>query len=346
MLPSLFSIFLDYKCNFWCNHCSVGSSPRTVMPMPRELLIKILTEMREVPSAKVVVFTGGEATLRKDLLLEGIALAKQGGYLTRVVSNGWWAQTPERARAMVRELQNAGLDELNTSYDDFHAPFASIECVINLVQAAMEAGLRVGLGVIVDKDATWNAITVRSALCERLGMDIEELERRVAILDDYPTPAGTGEGLDVEGLDAGDKLNVGCNEAMKTISLHPNGMVKACCGHAMFYAHDLTIGNLYEEHLSDILKRSQQNLIYWWVHMLGPKRILDKLGVEGTYTSICHACQVLFTEHRQEMLEYLKEHRDEVLQNDILLGDNIKRISQVFVRRKDEILSKMRMVEQ
>ena len=40
MLPSLFSVFLDYRCNFACAHCSVGSNPRTVMPMPRSLLLK------------------------------------------------------------------------------------------------------------------------------------------------------------------------------------------------------------------------------------------------------------------------------------------------------------------
>ncbi|WP_069802415.1 radical SAM/SPASM domain-containing protein [Thermogemmatispora onikobensis] len=345
MLPSLFSIFLDYKCNFWCGHCSVGSSPRTVMPMPRELLLKIMTELREVPTAKVVVFTGGEATLRKQLLLEGISLAKAGGYVTRVVSNGGWATTPERARAMVRDLKSAGLDELNTSYDDFHAPFASIECIVNLVRAGLEEGLRIGLGVIVDKNATWDAAAVRRALSEGLGMEIAEIEKRVTILEDYPTPTGSGEQLDVNGLDAGDKLNMGCPEVLKTVSLHPNGMVKACCGHAMFYAQDLTLGNLNEERLIDILTRSQQNLVYWWLHMLGPKRILDKLGVEGTYTSICHACQALLADHRQAMLEYLKAHRDEVLLQDVVLGDSLKRVSTIVLKRKEEILAQMRRLE-
>lgn len=340
MLPTLFSVFLDYKCNFWCSHCSVGSSPRTVMPMPRELLVKFMEGIREVPTAKVVVFTGGEVTLRKDLLLEGIALAKAGGLITRIVTNGGWATTPEAASRMVQDLKHAGLDELNTSYDDFHAPFTPIGNIANLVRAGLDAHMRLGMGVIVDKNATWDSVAVREALCKDLGMSLSDLDQAITIVEDYPTPSGSGEGLDVEGLDAGEKLNMGCPEVIKTVSLHPNGTVKACCGHVMFYSHDLTLGNIKEERLLDIVSRAQHNIVYWWIHMLGPKRILEKLGVQGNYSSICHACQVLTTQHREEMLEYIKTHRSEVVLNDIAFSDMLKGLSRIAVIRKDEILER------
>jgi MoaA/NifB/PqqE/SkfB family radical SAM enzyme len=308
--------------------------------MPRELLIKFMTEIREIPTARVVVFTGGEATLRKELLLEGITMAKEGGYITRVVTNGGWATTPEAARRMVQDLKKAGLDELNSSYDDFHSPFTPISNIVNLVRAGLEAEMRIGLGVIVTKDGTWNAEAVRKAVSEGLGMPIEDVEKRVAILEDYPTPSGSGENLDVEGLDAGAKLDIGCPEVIKTVSLHPNGTVKACCGHVMFYSHDLTLGNVKEERLLDIVSRAQHNLLYWWIHMLGPKRILEKLGVQGNYTSICHACQVLTTQHRKEMLEYISTHREEVMVDDVIFGDMLKGFSLLAIQKKEKILKR------
>ena len=341
MLPSLFSVFLDYRCNFECAHCSVGSNPRTVMPMPRSLLLKFFQEVREVPTARVVVFTGGEPTLRPDLLLEGITLAKEGNLLTRVVTNGYWAVTPERAEQFARQLREAGLDELNTSFDDFHAPFVRVERIANAIRAALAVGLRVALGVIVDKNAKYNSRTVREALAAALDVSVGELEKRVAIVDDYPAPTGTGSELDVAGLDGGDKLNVGCPQVLRTVSIHPNGLVKACCGHAMFYAPDLTVGNLLEESLADILKRGQTNLVYWWIHMLGPKKILEKLGVNGNYSHICHACHVLLSKHREEMLEYLAVNKDDILLNDVLLSDSVRRAAQLAVDRKDEIRSRL-----
>jgi hypothetical protein len=312
--------------------------------MPRQLLLEVLTQIREIPTARVIVFTGGEPTLRKDLLLEAISLAKETGCITRVVTNGWWARSKESAKALVVRLKEAGLDELNTSYDDYHGPFAPITVIINLVQAALEVGLRVGVGTIKNKDSVYDSDRVRQEVASGLGVDVDKLEEKVFFIDDYPTPTGTGSDLDTSGIAAGNKLDMGCTEVMKTVSIHPNGLVKVCCGHAMFYNPDLTVGNLWEERLPDMLNRGQQNLLYWWIHMLGPKRILEKLGVEGNYSSICHACDVLLRQYREPMLEYIMQHKDDVLLNDVLFSDYIRRAAQVVVKRQGDIERRLRVL--
>lgn len=93
----------------------------------------------------------------------------------------------------------------------------------------------------------------------------------------------------------------------------------------MFEHGDLTIGNLMETPLRELVEKARHNLMYWWVHLTGPKRILEKIGVQGHYTGICHACMVLFTQHRDKAIPYLIEHRDEVLANDILMSDFLQR---------------------
>lgn len=342
MLPTLFSVFLDYKCNFWCDHCSVGSSPRTVLPMSRELLDKFLDELPAVETAAVVAFTGGEATMRWDELVYAIGRVKEARMVSRLVTNGWWAKSPARAVGMTRELKKAGLDELSTSFDDFHEPFIGLSEIANLLRAGMEEDLRLALGVIVDKDARWDAGAVTGELARLLAMTEDELNDKVRIIYDYATPAGTGSTLDISGLDGGDKLDYGCAEVMRTISVHPTGQVKACCGHAMFYEPDLTIGSLKEESLADILDRAQHNVLYWWIHTVGPKRILDRLGVEGTYASICHACQVLLRDHREKLREFAVAHKNEIVTNDVLLADGLKRVAGKLIATEDDIRRQVR----
>src|SRR5262245_46508675 len=229
MIPTVFSIMTDYHCNFECAHCSVGSSPRTKLPMPWELYESVIEQLRGIASARVVVFTGGEATLRKDWLLDAIALARQRGFKTRLVTNAWWARTPEKAREMVEELLEVGLEELNSSYDDYHAPFAPVEKIVNLVRACAEAQMPLAIASVVDDKAVYGAQRLREEIANGLGIAIEEVDDKVFLFQDYPTPSGTGENLDVSHLNARLRAATGCSEVGKTISIHPNGLVKACC---------------------------------------------------------------------------------------------------------------------
>lgn len=341
MIPGLLSVFLDYRCNFACQHCSVGSSPKTIFPMPDDVLAAALDGLADLPSIRVVVFTGGEPTMRKRVLLDSIARVKAHGVLTRIVTNAWWAETPEKAARWVRELRDAGLDELSTSWDDFHSPFAPFERVVNAIRASLDAGLRVALATINDRDAVYSGAVVRQKVAEALDVGVDELDQLLFLCDDNPTPSGTAKGLDVSGLPTDNKLDMGCREVVHTLSVHPDGTVKACCGHQQFYAPDLTIGDVREESLAQIAERAQQNLLYWMIHSVGPKRMLEQLGAEGEYASICHACGVLLNEHRDELMDYLTANRDDLFVKNVLFSDNLKRLAGVVAPRKDEIVAEL-----
>lgn len=341
MLPTMLSVFLDYRCNFSCAHCSVGSSPSTRMKMPESIFRKLFDDLEQVESFRVIVFTGGEATLHPEMLKEGIRRGKALGLRTRIVSNAWWAKSVERSKAYLQDLVDHGLDEINTSYDDFHEPFIKIEKIGNLLEATMELGMTLGLGVINDRDAKYNTASIKQYLCDRLGMPWSEMRKHLVLVDDYPTPSGTGESLDVGGLSAGTKLDIGCPEIMKTISVHPNGSVKACCGHGQLYQKDLAIGNIAQESMKDILERSTENIFYWWLHYVGPANILKRLGVNRDYASICHACNDLLGPHREELVAYLKAHKDEIFQQEVLVSDHIVRMAEWIAGQEEVIVSRL-----
>jgi hypothetical protein len=120
-------------------------------------------------------------------------------------------------------------------------------------------------------------------------------------------------------------------EIGKTIAIHPDGSVHVCCGHAPFDVDDLNAGNIKTESLSSILNRMQRNLMYWWIHMQGPKKILDEvIGRNDEHSSICDACVVMFKKHRDAVYGYLDANRDEVFLNGVLLSDNVRRYAEIL----------------
>ncbi|AEJ39639.1 metallo cofactor biosynthesis protein, conjectural [Sulfobacillus acidophilus TPY] len=307
--------------------------------MSRAVFEKLLEGIPELPNLNVVVFTGGEATLRKPLLLEGISRVHQMGKRTRLVTNGWWAKNPQKARAFVKELRESGLDEINTSFDDFHAPYTTIEHIGNLILAAMDHGLTIGVGVIVGSNVHYDVVRVKQELAEYCHLSLEDLTTHVAFLEDYATPTGRGELLSIDDIPELDKTYLSCPEIVKTLSVHPNGDVKVCCGHAMFTARDLTAGNLLNHSLPTIVERAQHNIFYWWLHMHGPRKILHDIGVNNHYTSICHACNDLLVNHLDEAVDYLKTHQEYIWVNQVLLSDAFKRQLTVIQKSRPDLLS-------
>ena len=340
MKPTTMSVFLDYKCNFSCGHCSVGSSPETKFEMPEEVWDEIFKQADTIDTIQQFVFTGGEVTLHKDRLLRSLQRASQDGYGTRIVTNGWWAHDMSSAREMIDELVGAGLDEINTSYDDFHTDFMDVEPVLNLVEAALEADLKnVALACIVGEDPYWDRNRIQSRLNDRLDNSVEEISN-LSLIEDAAAPLGSGAQLDSANIAAVNQLDAGCNDVMSTISIHPDGSVKACCGHAQFYQPDLTLGNIKDEPLYKVLERSQDNIVYWLIHEIGPKQLIDMIDVEddSEYTGICHACNTLLGEYREEFLDYVKTNKEELLRDEILLSDRVSNQLEVVSDHREEIL--------
>lgn len=307
---------------------------------------KAISQMAMVPTAKVLVFTGGETTLRKQMLLKGIRMASQSGLITRIVTNAWWATSPEKADKWVKELKAAGLIEINTSYDDYHAEFAPIENTERFVEAALKNHLRVAVGTIIDEGASYTSDVVKNRVAEYLGMTRKELERKVFFLEDYPTPSGRARQFELDGNRLPEatsaKFEFGCNEIIKTFSIHPNGDVKVCCGQSVFETADLTAGNLLFEDLQPIIEKAQSNLFYLWINASGPKRILETLGVHGSYSSVCHACREMFLDHKSEAIDHIRRHKDEILVNEVLLNERSKRLIEAIQANKEELFQKLR----
>ncbi len=102
---------LTYRCNARCTICDYWRQPS--FPEAELCLSSIRAGLRRIHShgCRVVNFTGGEPTLRADLE-QIIATSSQLGMWTSMVTNG-----SRLSRSRLRDLKNAGLDNLFVSLD-------------------------------------------------------------------------------------------------------------------------------------------------------------------------------------------------------------------------------------
>lgn len=108
---------MTLRCNLNCRHC--GSDCRadaTVADMPLEDFLRVLDEEitpNVTPSEVLIIFSGGEVLMRKDLELAGAEVSRRG-YPWGMVTNGV-ALTPERLATLI----DAGLSSISVSLDGF-----------------------------------------------------------------------------------------------------------------------------------------------------------------------------------------------------------------------------------
>ncbi|ASJ17315.1 hypothetical protein A3L04_09660 [Thermococcus chitonophagus] len=340
MYPLNLSFFVTYKCNYNCPHCSLNADSKKDLWLPIAVIKKFLKEGKQL-GFRVAIFTGGEPTLRLDSLLESIQFAKELGYATRVVSNGWWAFSEESAYNILSQMKEHGLDEINISFDDYHVTFFrqlwNIEplYIVHVAKASLDLDIRLGIAIIEDANSTINERFVINLLSQHLGRPYEAIKENVVIIKDVPARIGRGKHLPTDIIPEREPLVSGCEDIGMTYGIHPDGRITVCCGHAIFESDFYDVGNWKENGttLREAIDNASRNLIYWWLYTQGPKKILKKLKIHEKTTHLCDACKMLMVDYKDILIEYLRGHRDEILVNDVLLNTRAQEIVK-FVKEK------------
>ncbi len=139
------------RCNLSCLHC--GSDCRTIsnmQDMPLGDFLMVLDDVRSVMDARkiLVVTTGGEPLVRKDICVCGRAI-RERGFHWGMVSNGMLLDDK-----MCNHLINAGLETIAISLDGFEDTHNRLRGNENSFVMAERA-----IKILVNKDITWDVIT-------------------------------------------------------------------------------------------------------------------------------------------------------------------------------------------
>jgi len=128
-------ILLTYKCILECDHCFVFSSPNAEGVFTFENLKELLYQIKRIKSIDTVYFEGGEPFLYYPLMVKGIEIAKNMGLKVGIVTNAYWAITPEDAKIYLEPLKDK-IDDLSISSDKLH--WDEEDYAQNAIKAAKE----------------------------------------------------------------------------------------------------------------------------------------------------------------------------------------------------------------
>jgi uncharacterized radical SAM superfamily Fe-S cluster-containing enzyme len=109
-ITNSFTIHLTTKCNSKCNVCFVSDS----LPYKDFSFNEVKEILSKIGKNKIVVITGGEPTVRKDLF-KILKLIKKSGHMTALYTNGLKLTDPN----YVKNLKKNGLDRVHLTFDGF-----------------------------------------------------------------------------------------------------------------------------------------------------------------------------------------------------------------------------------
>lgn len=344
LYPRSLTVLTTNNCTARCRHCSMRSGPDRTERLTYTQIEPILTQAFAELELEFVAFAGGEPTLLGEDLLKALRLCRAHGVPTRIITNAFWAHTPEAARATLRELRDAGLDQINLSTDDYHLPWISLQRIRNAFEAARELDFssvaigncsgpqsaltpaRInsefgggqmrwrydegGRSLDYDREVGGQMIVVSNARTQRIGRATEEMSA-----DEFQTD---------ESVNLQDELG-GCSYAVRSPGVTPNGHLVSCCSFELEDNPILDYGDLREQPLSTVLDAADEDLITNLIAILGPPKIKqaleelcpDELDFPAeSYQCYCEVCHDLVTrpQNRRAMLRHCSAFASLVLE--------------------------------
>jgi hypothetical protein len=292
--------------------------------LEQDELIAYIDEAYALGTIGQVIFTGGEPTLLGDALLNALAHASSLGLLTRVVTNGWWGVSPDRAVAYVRSLQAAGLTEINISVDDLHQQWIPAERVRHAYRGCLIQGLNCLIAhkqlraASVTKDYLEKLLEVELIDFEQ-GRDYSADEGLRLFSSGTVVPVGRQPAQPIHEDDFRyGSFDENCPSILQDIVLDPYHDLLACCGIVTKGLPELTLGSLKQRRMLDILAEANNDVVLNWLALEGPAAIAEFVNgrdpavhFAARYVNRCHLCNALFT--RGDVRRVLHQHIHEVV---------------------------------
>lgn len=284
----------------------------------------VIDEAMELGRLVAVVFTGGEPLLKLHDVKETIRYAHEHRLWTRIVTNSFWASTPETALHILKDLKQAGLSEINFSCDDLHQEQIPMERVGNACLAART----LDIPMLIAHKRVKNGRVTPETISDFLGVKLTEFiegETNQKKTDLYSSsltiPIGHGAGS----LKQDDYIIFSenpfahaspCGSILSSIIISPMKEVRICCGMIDQRVPELTVGSLDKQTLAGIVCEGNTDLIANWLALEGPYGIMSfvrekapEIHFQEKYVNHCHLCNDIFTrtEVRKVLSLYARE---------------------------------------
>ena len=217
---------LNLRCNYNCEHCYLGPRPHDSLRMPGRL--KILAAMRDLGVYRLQL-TGGEPMIDR-YFVESYLAAYRMGMLIRISTNASQLRREKLLRLLTDypplHVAVSCYGATAETYETLtHTPHGTFERYLRGLEAAVEAGIKLRLNIIVTKHND-HQVAAMQALADRLGIEHYVYGRLSA------TYQGSGEVLDAQSpsfdLRQAREPFTGCNAGKTFFHVDPSGRASIC----------------------------------------------------------------------------------------------------------------------
>ncbi|MDD5758789.1 MAG: radical SAM protein [Desulfobulbaceae bacterium] len=270
------------RCNVKCEHCVAADAAHDHAKMELAQAKALIVEMAEA-QVRGISFTAGEPLLYIDDICQLVDLCRAHGIYTRVVSNSFWAKTPEQAESCTKKLKEHGLSQLRLSYSRWHQKNIARQNVLNAAQSCQKIGLDYFISFVTDFSEQDDAV-------ERYLRDHN--------LKFFPEPviyAGRAETIVHQPL----RTDYQANCCPMNPYLAPSLDMYACCDAGSHFTRTnfFRLGNAKESGIEALFKKSETNPLYNHIRTIGMTDIASFIGFSAReiigYRK-CELCEIMF----------------------------------------------------
>lgn len=344
--PHTLIVLTTNKCSAECAHCCMNSSTTRSGQFDLQLFEQTVLQLKSLGTLRIVVFAGGEPTLTKNSLFEALRIARSHGLATRMVTNASWAIDETRTCTMLSKLRDAGLNELNISFDDYHLPYIPEKNVVNAWRHARKMDFSAVM--IANACHEGSKVTpeyIETLLGEKLPrrFDDETGENLITAVKDRTQYYGVsncslmyiGRGQDLrKSMPRKSSSNNGslfqhCPNLLRSPAITPENHLVGCCGFEMKENPVLNFGSLAESKPGSLWSGALDDILVRAISQLGPGFLLryaasldPSIAIKDHYQGICEVCQDVTTDPKvMEILDANLEEIANILYNVQMSGD-------------------------
>jgi len=303
--PHALSLIVTNECTAACTDCCFNCSPKKGISMTVDEAKQYIKDGIDVfKTIKLAVLTGGEPFLLGiDSLVEIIEYINEFKIYSRIVSNAFWATTPEKTANYVERLAKAGLHEINFSTGDEHQKFVKVKNVVNACIESVKVGLMVAVNIESHAESNFSNKNLIEDERYKEFFSKQENSDKIRILnglwsslDNKDKPYKYAENY----LDLLKDNRRGCDSIFDVFSIFPNGDMTACCGLTVSKIKHLQLGNVKQESVKTLWESQYKYFINLWLKIEGPYKILEYLSTKEPEIKnlrldhTCQACNYLF----------------------------------------------------
>ena len=306
--PNYLSFAGIYQCNLSCPHCCVPIEWTDRLDIG--VALRFMEEAHQY-GIRILGLTGGEPFLYPEFLLAVCRRAAQLGFrFDKIMTNGVWFQSRTHLEQVLQELADTSFDgKLGLSVDKFHG--VATEALAEFCQVTRQIFGRDNIiSISYASRAPDQGLDPVHALVQRLAGVVEWsdlLHRYLLVTRDLTITLNWNHLAPVERAErftgAWDSVwfqEDYCEGPGQALIVNPRGEVKPCCGFASDL-DQLTIGNIYQHSVKEIVRRARKHPYVGKVFREGLSSIRDEIlardpdALPAATSNHCYFCWYVLT---------------------------------------------------